>query len=124
MQASWDFMEQHGNTSGSSNLAILHHELTRSQLLHRNYIVCLAGGPGETPLCISGMLDYASIVWMKDHDALVTHVLQVPHRLMVIGSGRQIPAKTVCGLGEVYGSRLVCKLVEHALQVSALRACC
>lgn len=46
-QASWDFMHDHGNTSGSSNLAILHHELTRSQDMPREYIMCLAGGPGE-----------------------------------------------------------------------------
>ena len=46
VQASWDFMEEHGNTSGSSNLAVLHHELTRKQHHNRNYIICLAGGPG------------------------------------------------------------------------------
>ena len=55
LQASWDFMEQHGNTSGSSNLAILHHELTRSQPFFRDFILCLAGGPGTT-FCYSGFV--------------------------------------------------------------------
>ncbi|KAK9816366.1 hypothetical protein WJX74_005609 [Apatococcus lobatus] len=51
MQASWDFMHHHGNTSGSSNIAILHHELTRDQEKPREFIMCLAGGPG---ICIEG----------------------------------------------------------------------
>ena len=50
VQASWDFMHHHGNTSGSSNIAILHHELTRDQEKPREYIMCLAGGPGESVL--------------------------------------------------------------------------
>lgn len=53
MQASWDFMHHHGNTSGSSNIAILHHELTRDQEKPREYIMCLAGGPGELPTFLS-----------------------------------------------------------------------
>ncbi|KAK9807174.1 hypothetical protein WJX73_003677 [Symbiochloris irregularis] len=54
MQASWDFMESHGNTSGSSNLAILHHEFTRAPTgPFRHYIVCIAGGPG---VCIEASL--------------------------------------------------------------------
>ena len=47
MQVSWDFLAQHGNTSGSSNLALLHNELSRDQDAPRQHILCLAFGPGE-----------------------------------------------------------------------------
>ena len=48
-------MTEHGNTSGSSNLAVLHHELTREQDVstRRNWIMCLAAGPG---ICVEGAL--------------------------------------------------------------------
>ena len=55
MQAAWDYMTEHGNTSGSSNLAVLHHELTRDQdvAARRDWIMCLAAGPG---ICVEGAL--------------------------------------------------------------------
>ena len=48
-------MKEHGNTSGSSNLAVLHHELTREQdvTARRDWIMCLAAGPG---ICVEGAL--------------------------------------------------------------------
>lgn len=48
-------MTEHGNTSGSSNLAVLHHELTREQdvTARRDWIMCLAAGPG---ICVEGAL--------------------------------------------------------------------
>nr|AEO12146.1 type III polyketide synthase [Coccomyxa subellipsoidea C-169] len=53
-QASWDFLQNHGNTSGSSNLALLHVELTRpAGAVPSSHVVCIGIGPG---LSLEGLL--------------------------------------------------------------------
>lgn len=53
---SWDFLAEHGNTSGSSNLALLHNELMRAGTdespITKN-IICIGIGPG---LALEGLL--------------------------------------------------------------------
>jgi hypothetical protein len=47
LQASWDFLQNHGNTSGSSNLALMHVELTRpAGAVPSSHVVCIGIGPG------------------------------------------------------------------------------
>jgi hypothetical protein len=55
-EVSWQFLAAHGNTSGSSNLALLHNELHRrgsSQAPLTRHIMCLGIGPG---LALEGLL--------------------------------------------------------------------
>ncbi|KAK9907577.1 hypothetical protein WJX75_006308 [Coccomyxa subellipsoidea] len=53
-QASWDFLQNHGNTSGSSNLALMHVELTRpAGAVPSSHVVCIGIGPG---LSLEGLL--------------------------------------------------------------------
>jgi predicted naringenin-chalcone synthase len=53
---SWQFLQEHGNTSGSSNLALLHRELLRAgteQLPCTRNILCMGIGPG---MALEGLL--------------------------------------------------------------------
>jgi alpha-pyrone synthase len=53
---SWEFLQQHGNTSGSSNLALLHRELIRpgtAAAPRTRDIMCVGIGPG---LALEGLL--------------------------------------------------------------------
>jgi hypothetical protein len=53
---SWEFLQQHGNTSGSSNLALLHRELMRPGTAaspRTPDIMCVGIGPG---LALEGLL--------------------------------------------------------------------
>lgn len=53
---SWQFLREHGNTSGSSNLALLHNELIRTgteDSPRRKDILCIGIGPG---LALEGLL--------------------------------------------------------------------
>jgi alpha-pyrone synthase len=53
---SWEFLQQHGNTSGSSNLALLHRELIRpgtDASPRTRDIMCVGIGPG---LALEGLL--------------------------------------------------------------------
>jgi alpha-pyrone synthase len=53
---SWEFLQQHGNTSGSSNLALLHRELIRAGTVESprtRDIMCVGIGPG---LALEGLL--------------------------------------------------------------------
>ncbi|WIA32605.1 hypothetical protein OEZ86_003408 [Tetradesmus obliquus] len=53
---SWEFLQQHGNTSGSSNLALLHRELMREGSAaspRTRDILCVGIGPG---LALEGLL--------------------------------------------------------------------
>jgi alpha-pyrone synthase len=53
---SWEFLQQHGNTSGSSNLALLHRELIRAgteESPRTRDIMCVGIGPG---LALEGLL--------------------------------------------------------------------
>jgi hypothetical protein len=53
---SWEFLQQHGNTSGSSNLALVHRELMRAgteESPRTRDIMCVGIGPG---LALEGLL--------------------------------------------------------------------
>jgi hypothetical protein len=55
-EVSWDFLAVHGNTSGSSNLALLHNELLKGAAkgaARPRHILCLGIGPG---LALEGVL--------------------------------------------------------------------
>jgi hypothetical protein len=75
-EVSWQFLAEHGNTSGSSNLALLHNELHRpgsSAAPRTRHIMCLGIGPG---LALEGLL-LARCGWEEGEAAVVPEVCGV-----------------------------------------------
>ena len=52
LEASWAVMKAHGNLSGASNLAVLHHHIVHVNT-GRDWVLCLSMGPG---VCLEGLL--------------------------------------------------------------------